>query len=968
MSKSLIITEKPSVAGDIAKALGGFKKGKDYYESEKYLISWAVGHLFELAVPASMKAQDKWDMKKLPIMPPEFELAPAEKMGGRVNVLRKLIRDKDVSDIINACDAGREGELIFRYIIQYAGTKKPIKRLWLQSMTPEAIRDGFARLRSDAEMQPLASAARSRNEADWLVGINATRAFTLRLSGGRGSTVTSLGRVQTPTLAIIVDRENKIKEFKPRELNEIIGTFRAANGEYPGRWFDEAFRKDEDEVERTRRLLERVQLNLPDAEQRLHPDNGSLWDEHRAAPRLWHREIAEAIQRKCISKQGVVDLEKKKPTTQVAPQLYDLTTLQREANNRFGFSAKRTLQIAQALYERHKAITYPRTDSRALPEDYFPTVRSALAKIDNPFARKVLDNNWVKPNKRIFNDAKVGDHFAIIPTGTVPHSLDNSERAVFDMVTKRFVAVFFPPAQYENTTRITRVEGEPFKTEGKILVAAGWLEVYGREGAGEKPDENLPRVTHGERVETVRVEIKTDETKPPARYNEGTILSAMEGAGKLVEDEELRDAMKEKGLGTPATRASIIETLLAAHYLVRQGKELQPTPKAIQTIMLLKSAVPELTSPELTGEWEFRLREIEHRKLTRDAFMRDIRDLTKDIVGKAKHFHPDEHMPDTEPFGQCPKCGSPVVERFKSFTCTNDECDFTIWKTIAGRLLSREEFEALVRDKQVGPLSGFRSRKGKRFPAVLKLSDDFKAEFDFGPNGQENGAAQPVDFSGKEPLGKCPKCAGRVFELGMSYLCENSVGPNKSCDFRAGKVILQQPVDHEQMKKLLATGKTDLLERFISRKSRPFKAFLVLTDKKDVGFEFEKRQPKPKGKGKAAEVAPKIDFTGSEPIGKCPKCGGKIFETENSYICERSQADRRPCKFKLSKTILGREISKEQAQKLVMLGKTDLLDGFISKRGRPFSAYLKLEDGKIRFEFPEKTAQSSEGKQGKNEL
>src|SRR5438128_4845583 len=963
MSKSLIITEKPSVAGDIAKALGGFKKGKDYYENEKYLISWAVGHLFELAVPASMKEQDKWDMKKLPIMPAAFELAPAEKMGGRVSVLRKLIRDKNVSDIINACDAGREGELIFRYIVQHAATKKPIKRLWLQSMTSEAIREGFARLRSDAEMQPLASAARSRNEADWLIGINATRAFTLRLSGGRGSTVTSLGRVQTPTLAIIVDRESKIKDFKPRDLHELHSRFRAAAGEYEGRWFDEAFQKDEDETERTKRLLHRLQLNLPDAQQQLDNKNGSLWDEHRAAPRLWHREIAEAIQRKCSGKHGVVELEEKKPSTQVAPQLYDLTALQREANNRLGFSAKRTLQIAQALYEKHKVITYPRTDSRALPEDYMPTVKSTLGKLDNPFARRVLDNNWVKPNKRIFNDAKVGDHFAIIPTGTVPRSLDNNERAIFDMVTKRFVAVFFPSAQYENTTRITRVEGEPFKTEGKILIASGWLEVYGRETASEKPEENLPTVRQGERVATVRIEIKTDQTKPPARYNEATVLSAMEAAGKLIEDEELRDAMKEKGLGTPATRAAIIETLISAHYLVRQGKELQPTAKAIQTITLLKNAVPELTSPELTGEWEFRLREIEHRKLTRDAFMHDIRDLTREIVGKAKHFHPDEHMPDSEPFGVCPKCGSPIIERFKSFTCTNDECDFTIWNTIAGRLLTRDEFETLVRDKQIGPLGGFRSRKGKRFHAMLRLSDEFKTEFDFGPNGQENGAAQPVDFSSQEPLGKCPKCGGRVFEVGMSYVCENSVAPNKTCDFRSGKVILQRSIDREQVNKLLTTGKTDLLERFISRKGRPFKAFLVLTDKKDVGFEFEKREPKAKRERKPREPAAKIDFTGKETVGKCPKCGGKIFETENSYICERSQADRRPCKFKLSKTILGKDIPKEEAQKLLITGKTDLLNGFISKRGRPFSAYLKLEDGKVAFEFPERTAPAGESKQ-----
>jgi hypothetical protein len=371
--------------------------------------------------------------------------------------------------------------------------------------------------------------------------------------------------------------------------------------------------------------------------------------------------------------------------------------------------------------------------------------------------------------------------------------------------------------------------------------------------------------------------------------------------------------------------------------------------------MLLKNAVPELTSPELTGEWEFRLREMEHRKLTRDAFMRDIRDLTKDIVGKAKHFHPDEHMPDTEPFGRCPKCGSPIVERFKSFTCTNEECDFTIWKTIAGRLLGRDEFETLVRDKHVGPLGGFRSKKGKRFHAVLKLSDEFKTEFDFGLNGQDNGAAQPVDFSGQEALGNCLKCGGHVFEFGMSYVCENSVGANRACDFRSGKVILQQPVDREQMKKLLSTGKTDLLPRFISRKGRPFKAFLVMTDKKDVGFEFEKREPKAKGERKPKEPAAKIDFAGKEVVGECPVCGGKVFETDTSYLCERSQADRKRCKFKLSKTILGRDIPKEQAQKLLAAGKTGLLEGFISKRGRPFAAYLKLEDGKVGFEFPEKT-------------
>lgn len=750
MGKALIITEKPSVAEDIAKALGGFKKRKEYFESDRYLLSWAVGHLFELAVPAEMKAQDKWSLDKLPIMPPVFDIQPQEKTASRARILTKMIRSKQVDEIINACDAGREGELIFRYIVQYAGSKKPIKRLWLSSMTLDAIREGFEKLKSDEEMQPLAQAARCRNEADWLVGINATRAFTLRLSGGKGSTVTSLGRVQTPTLAIIVERERKIKEFKERAFFELLGAFRAAAGNYTGRWFDEAFKKNESEGERTARLLTRLNVSIPDAQERLSADHGSLWDEHRFAPRLWHRQIAQAIADKCAGKAGIVEVEEKKPSNSVCPALYDLTTLQREANNRFGFSARRTLQIAQALYERRKVLTYPRTDSRCLPEDYVGTVKSTLRKLgDTPlggFATRVLDRDWVRPNKRIFNNAKVSDHFAIIPTGTLPVELDDDEAAVFDMVAKRFIAIFYPPAEFEITTRITRVEGEPFKTEGKILKALGWLEVYGREMT-DKPEENLPAVTQGEQVDTERVDVKEDKTKRPPRYTEATILSAMEGAGKLVDDEALAEAMKERGLGTPATRAQIIETLISVNYLHRHGKELQPTAKAIQTIGLLKNAVPELVSPETTGEWEFRLHEIERKRLTPDKFMADIRDLTATIVKEAKDFKPDDHVEDTTPFGECPRCGAKLVERFKSFQCTNESCDFALWKTIAGRLLSREEAETLIRERKIGPLRGFRSKAGKRFNAIVKLTDEFKTEFDF----EATNAAATTEI-------KCEKC------------------------------------------------------------------------------------------------------------------------------------------------------------------------------------------------------------------
>jgi len=959
MGKALIITEKPSVAEDIAKALGGFKKTKDYYESKDYLLSWAVGHLFELAVPAALKDQDKWALDKLPIMPETFDLEPVDKMDGRVKVLCRLLKDKNVTEVINACDAGREGELIFRYIIQYAGCTKPIRRLWLQSMTPEAIRQGFRHLRTDAEMQPLAQAARSRNEADWLVGINATRAFTLRLRGGRGSSITSLGRVQTPTLAIIVEREQKIQEFKPRAFHELEATFGAAAGLYPGRWFDEQFSKEESELDRTRRLLTRLGLDAASAATALDPAGGSLWDEHRHAARLWHLPLAEALRAKCLGKPGVVELEEKKPVSQAPPQLYDLTSLQRDANSRFGFSAQRTLQLAQALYERHKAITYPRTDSRCLPEDYPATVKATLKSLEltalGQFARKVLDQGWVRPNKRVFNDAKVGDHFAIIPTGNIPSALNRDEQALFDLVVKRFVAVFYPPAEYESTTRITRVEGEPFKTEGKILLAPGWLEVYGREAADAEAA-TLPAVSRGERVATERLDIHTEQTKPPARYTEATILSAMEGAGKLVEDEELREAMKEKGLGTPATRAAIIETLIGAHYLTRHGKELRPTAKAIQTIALLKSAVPELTSPELTGEWEFRLRQIEQKKLSREAFMRDIRALTAAIVAKAKQIKPDAHLPASEPFGQCPKCSQPLVERFKSFTCTNSKCDFSLWKTVAGRLLSRDEVLTLLRDKQIGPLQGFRSRRGQPFAAVLKLTPEFKVQFDFGSEQpQPAAAAAPSASATAEPVGQCPKCHHRLLENGSNYICEKAIGPAKTCDFRLGRVILQQPIDRTQLAKLLSTGKTDLLDRFVSKNGRRFKAYLVLQPDGTVGFEFEGRKASTRtaGKSKAKTPAAQVDFTGQQPLGTCPRCGGKVFETETHYVCEKTQADTKSCKFKLGKTILQQPISRDQFARLLTTGKTDLLKDFVSKRGTKFAAWLVLDkQGKISFEFP----------------
>ncbi len=494
MSKSLIIAEKPSVAADIARALGGLTRHDDYFESDKHVVSSAVGHLLEIGMPEEEEVKrGKWTFAHLPALPSKFALKPIEKNEGRLRTLLKLIKRKDVTALVNACDAGREGELIFRYIVQYAKTGKPIKRLWLQSMTPAAIRDGFAQLRSNEAMLPLADAAVCRSESDWLVGINGTRAMTAFNSKSGGFQLTTVGRVQTPTLAILVDREEKIRAFRPRNYWELIGTFRAAGGEYTGRWFDEAFKKNDDD---------------PDVRAE------RLWDEARA------RTIAELT----AGKPGIVT-EESKPSTQGAPLLYDLTSLQREANGRFGFSARTTLSLAQALYEKHKVLTYPRTDARALPEDYIATVKSTMEELAQTnafggFAREILKQKWVRPNKRIFDNSKISDHFAIIPTLSRPKHLNEIETRLYDLVVRRFLAVFYPPAEFLLTTRITRVETQPFKTEGKVLVSPGWLAVYGKEAQGDEA--TLAPVNPNEKVATEKVDVVPLVTRAPPRLNEAS--------------------------------------------------------------------------------------------------------------------------------------------------------------------------------------------------------------------------------------------------------------------------------------------------------------------------------------------------------------------------------------------------------------------------------------------------------------
>ena len=878
--KTLVIAEKPSVAQDIVRAItptaGKFEKHDEYFESDTYVVTSAVGHLVEIQAPEEFDVKrGKWSFANLPVLPPYFDLKPMDKTKTRLNAIVKLTKRKDVGDIVNACDAGREGELIFRLIQQYAKSKHPVKRLWLQSMTPAAIRDGFESLRTEKQMQGLADAARSRSEADWMVGINGTRAMTAFNSRDGGFFLTTVGRVQTPTLSVVVEREEKIRNFVSRNYWEIHASFLAEAGEYPAKWFDPKWKK--------------VAANADNAEPDVELKADRLWSEKEA------RAIAEAVRGK-----SATVTEESKPTTQAAGQLFDLTSLQREANGKFGFSAKTTLSIAQSLYERHKALTYPRTDSRALPEDYLPVVKKTFEMLADsgmrhlaPHAALAIKGNYIKPNKRIFDNAKVSDHFAIIPTLQAPSGLSEAEQKLYDLVVKRFMAVFYPSAEYMVTTRISMAVGHSFKTEGKVLVKPGWLAIYGKEAEDENTDKEdaktLVAVKPGEMVRAEVVEAKGLKTRPPARYSEATLLGAMEGAGKTIDDDELREAMQEKGLGTPATRAATIEGLLSEKYMLREGRELIPTAKAFQLMTLLRGLdVQELSKAELTGDWEFKLAQMEHGKLSRETFMAEIAAMTERMVAKAKGYDkdtiPGDYATLTAP---CPNCGGIVKENYRRYTCVGktgeDGCGFSFGKTPAGRTFEVAEVEQFLRDKKIGPLDGFRSKAGWPFTAemVIKFDEEtknYKLEFDFGDDKNAE-TGEIVDFSAQQSLGACPRCASRVFEFGKNYVCEKSVPtteqPTPSCNFKTGQVILQQPIEREQMHKLLETGKTDLLDKFVSmRTRRPFKAMLAWDKEADkVNFEFapSKFPPRKPAAGKTGTV--KTPF-GKTVAAKTSKAAG----------------------------------------------------------------------------------------------
>jgi DNA topoisomerase III len=721
MSKTLVIAEKPSVGRDLARVLPGpFQRGEGVLEGPDHVITWAVGHLVQLAEPDEYDDKFKrWRMADLPIVPPRFKLVVRDERSRRqMNVVKRALGRDDVSVVVNACDAGREGELIFAYLYEKAGSRLPVQRLWLSSMTKSAIEEAFAHLRDGSEMRSLEDAARSRSEADWIVGMNATRAATIRLRSSFDGAV-SLGRVQTPTLAILARREEEIRAFRPEPYWIVDASF-AADGE---------------------RLYEG----------RFHAG---------AQPRVASAAEAEAIVAACRGTDGLISKLERSTRRERAPLLYDLTSLQRDANSRFGFSARRTLAAAQRLYEEHKALTYPRTSSRYLPSDMIPEIKPIAGIVGQQrayaAAAKYVTGLDMLPLGRVVNNEKVTDHHAIIPTNA-PHPVDklsDDDRKIYDLVVRRFLAVFHPEAVFENTRVETEVAGHVFRTRGKVMLVPGWRGVYGeevdaepREGEeDEGREQRLPRLEQGESVAVRDVRSEEKETRPPRRYSEGSLLAAMETAGRLVDDEELREAMKDSGIGTPATRAAIIERLLAVGYIERDARALVVTEKGLNVVRLLDGH--QLTSPSLTGDWEHRLARIETGDDTRPAFMADIVRFAEATVATLDEKLRDVRIPRAN-LGPCPVCGHDIVENRKGYSCWSREdpgCGFVIWKSKAGKTLTAAIVRELIRTGRTErPVTGFRSRAGRSFRARLALeqTDEGRWRVEFDEPWAREGAKPP---------------------------------------------------------------------------------------------------------------------------------------------------------------------------------------------------------------------------------
>ena len=952
MSKTLIIAEKPSVAADLArvlgKELGKLKKdaANGSYSNDTLIITSAVGHLVEQKKPQTADGKSlPWKMDCLPVIPESMELEPISKSADRLRKVLKMAKGKDVKQLVNACDAGREGELIFRNIIRFGNIKKPVSRLWMQSMTDDSILEAWHSLKTDKEMQNLADAAVCRSESDWLVGLNSTRALTVLQSGAGGFNITPTGRVQTPTLALLAERQKQVLAFVPEEYSEVHATFQAKGGTYEGKWFNPDWKKDEKQPLRTR-------------------------------DRIWDAELARAIAERCQGREAQV-LETKKPVSMPAPMLFDLTSLQKEASNRFGFSARRTLQIAQECYEKHKVLTYPRTDSKFLPNDYIKVATRTVGQIGEqmpefaPFTAQILENKGVRPSKRVFDSSKVSDHFAIIPTGHVI-PLTGDAAKIYTLVVQRFLGVFMPNAEFEDTERTTMVQSpkakDYFHTHGRVQLSAGWRALYGTD---KRKKDELCKLAPGETVTAAKVQDVQEMTKPPAAYTEATLLTAMETAGKLVEDEDLADAMKERGLGTPATRAAIIEGLITQEYIVRDGKDLVATRRGMDLIdLLVKIGLSTLSSPELTGDWEYRLKLMENGKLKRDDFMKDIRSYTTDIVSCVRNYMKEGKNPDLQV--DCPACGAHgLSSRIDAVSCK--ECKFRIRRVHAGLGLDDTQLTDLITKRELPVMEGFRSKFGKPFTAGLRLVEpktakgSWKAEFYFEDSkpAEEEPAAQEscgmVEVKGQGSL--------ELLETEKMWMVPEFTLESGKKGFSISRNILGKEITPDLVRQVLRDGKSELIRGFLSQRThKTFDAFLVLNAKKgNVDWEFPPREEKAKST-RARSAAKDGD---AEPAAQKPAAAeearrygavvvkGKgehdLLETESAWLVDGLSYGKSRKQLSIQHEMCGVTITAEMVVQLLTKGKTELIADFISRKsGRKFDAYLVFDSGtgRVSYEFP----------------
>ena len=913
----VVIAEKPSVAADIAKVLGVNSKQDTHWESDDVWVTWAVGHLLELKTPEEYDESFKnWrkSIEKLPFIPESFQLKPITGRGNnrkQLTAIKKMITSKDCTEVVNACDAAREGELIFRRIIEYAKVKSPTTRMWLQSLTNDAIKNAWSARASSSDYEPLRDAAVSRAEADWIIGMNGSRVAATFLRTSRNDKKSlSLGRVQTATLGMIVDHEISILSHNPAPFWELEGQFESGDAKWSARWERSGHKDDPERPEiKAHRIVEASE-----------------------------KEMLEQI----LEADGDFDVTQKDREAKEKPPLnFDLTSLQREANNLWSWSARRTLSVAQELYDTHKLTTYPRTDSRHLPEDMMEAISKTIRQLGaqnnlNQHSQNLVDNG-LKNVKRNFDNSKVSDHYAIIPTGKIPPGgLSADASKLYELIARQFLASFHPESVWKVEKRIATKQGQNFTKEARSLSIPGWRAVRPKkqdlpDGWGKLPSNPAVAVLDAH-------EFKEEKTKPPGRLKEAGLLRLMEHAGKKIDDEELASAMKGKGLGTPATRAETIEKLITREFIGRgKGGSLRATPHGIKMIDILRRIPVEwITSAELTGDMESKLAGVQKGTNQRNSYMAEIKVKVQELVDKIRDHDRSELYSALGSLGECPLCSSPVGETILSYICEKNEgrdkgCDFVMWKDSSGRWFDRETTSKLLKEKSIENLHGFFSRNGDSYEVTVSIDESGKVII--------AGSSVTTTDSNDEELCPCPKCEQGTIRIGeSSYACDNP-----ECKFRGlGKNVCKRDISVEEAKKILTEGKSDLIEDFTSRRGKPFPAYLVLEANK-VGFEFP-----PRGAPADAKKFPVVEGV----LAIDPKTNVGVIETETHYQAEENSEG---CKISILREVSKRTITREEAKTLIEKGKVGPFDDFTSKAGKPFTAILYMKrDGRIGYRFAKK--------------